>query len=215
MQVPAEKAGQPFRCPECGYEGKVAPTGEDRPAGESDFNLAIEDEFEPWERAALNAQPGQLDRQTAINAMWRIEGLTVLAWALGRAELLPYDRISDVDGVWEALSFLNVEKVRELLTHPRLRPTEELEKVRKQMPGYHWRLRDFHWSKPAAMMARSVPPLDQSGFDHASCGDATMAKVACENDQAVWNVDARELASDAGGHQSGRCGRPGPRIRTH
>src|SRR5262249_6982559 len=63
--------------------------------------LGIEDEFETWEHQALNTPPGALDQQTALNAMWRIEGLTVLAWALSRTELLPYDQISDVDSVWD------------------------------------------------------------------------------------------------------------------
>jgi hypothetical protein len=113
--------------------------------------LGIDDEFEPWEREALDSPPGRLDRQTAINSMWRIEGLTVLGWALGRAELLPYDQISDVDGVWNAVGLLDDEKVRGLLDRPHLRPAEELERVRKQMLAYHWRLRDFRWNKPRAM----------------------------------------------------------------
>lgn len=114
-------------------------------------DLEIAAEFEPWERDALRTRPGQLDPQTAINAMWRIEGLTLLAWALGRYELLLYDRISDVDGVWAAIGLYDTERIRQLLATAQLLPAEELDAVRKQYLGYHWRLRDFQWNKPQAM----------------------------------------------------------------
>jgi hypothetical protein len=113
-------------------------------------DLGIDDELEPWERDALNLKPGTLARQPAINAMWRIEGLTVLAWALGLYELLPHDQLSDVDGVWNAIGLMD-DKVHDLLANPRLRPAEELETFRKQMLGYHWRLRDFRSSRPRTM----------------------------------------------------------------
>jgi hypothetical protein len=109
------------------------------------------EEFEPWEREALHASPGQLEAQTAINSMWCVEGLTVLAWALHRYERLPYDQMSDVDGVWQAMGLLDDAKARDLLSNPRLRPTEELEAFRKQMLAYHWRLRDFRWRQPTTM----------------------------------------------------------------
>jgi hypothetical protein len=114
-------------------------------------SLGCDEEFEPWEREALRTPPGKLDRQKAINAMWRIEGLTVLAWALGRYERLPYDQMSDVDGVWEALGLLQDDKARDVLANPRLRPADELEEFRKQMLGYHWRLRDFRNTRPTTM----------------------------------------------------------------
>lgn len=112
-------------------------------------------EFEPWEKDAIRKRPGQLDRQTAINAMWRIEGLEVLAWALGKHELPRYDTMSTVDDVWNAMGFLNADATRELLATASLRPAEELDAVRKQFLAYHWRLRDFRWVKPEKMDFRA------------------------------------------------------------
>src|SRR5947199_2100857 len=43
--------------------------------------LGLEDELEPDEWEVLQRPVGRLDRQAAVNATWRLEGLGVLAWA--------------------------------------------------------------------------------------------------------------------------------------
>jgi hypothetical protein len=113
--------------------------------------VGIEDELEPDESETVRQLPGELLQQEAINAMWRVEGLTVLAWALGRFPMPRYDELVNIDDVWQALGFLRTGEVRELLARPALRPRDELETFRKQMLGYHWRLRDFQWARPRAM----------------------------------------------------------------
>ncbi len=117
--------------------------------------VGIEDELEPAEQDVIARPPGQLQDQEFVNAMWRVEGLAVLAWALGRLDLPRYDELSDVDAVWDAVGFLKPDEVRSMLAIPTVRPPAELEALRKQMLGYHWRLRDFRWSRPQAMDFRA------------------------------------------------------------
>src|SRR5579884_2817539 len=46
-------------------------------------DIGIDDEFEPDEWEVLQRPLGRLDQGGQINATWRLEGLVVLAWALG------------------------------------------------------------------------------------------------------------------------------------
>jgi len=58
-----------------------------------------------------------------------------------------------------------------LLASPTLRPAEELEDCRKQMLGFHWRMRDFRQVKAQRMNFRAFAAncwfgsFDISGFD--------------------------------------------------
>ena len=106
-------------------------------------DLEVEDEFEPAERAVVRSTPGTLVEQQFVDAMWRIEGLSILAWALNKATLPRYDALADIDSVWGCLGFLKVEESRELLSSAELRSAGELDAYRKQILGFHWRLRDF------------------------------------------------------------------------
>lgn len=130
----------------------------------------VRDEFEPAEAALFTVGPGSLPRQQAVNAMWRIEGLEVLAWALGLQELPRYDEMSTVDDVWRAVGFLDDDATAALLAAPKLRPREELDAVRKQFLGYNWRLTEFR-VKPGTTNFRAFAAkcwfgsFDVSGFD--------------------------------------------------
>ena len=115
-------------------------------------DAGIADELEDDERTALRAKPGKLDRQLMVNCMWRIEGLAVLLWALRKLDQPKYDTLVNIDEVWDAAGFLNDPKAAGgLLVKPRLRPAEELKTYRKQMLGFHWRLRDFQHVKQETM----------------------------------------------------------------
>jgi hypothetical protein len=113
--------------------------------------LEIADEFEPGEREILDAAPGQLPGRQFSDSMWRIEGLEVLGWALGRSELPRYDTLSNVDDVWNTLGFLDYARVTEVLATASLRPRNEIEEFRAAMLGYHWRLRQFKYVNPDPM----------------------------------------------------------------
>jgi hypothetical protein len=156
--------------------------------------LGIADEFEPWERAALNTRPGELDRQVALNAMWRVEGLEVLAWALGLKELPRYDQMSDVDGVFAAVRLFRTPTATAVLNRPALRPAEELDAFRKQMLGYHWRLRDFRWREPVRMDFRAFAAncwfgsFDVSAFDLIDDELALQGQRLDEADDGVFGL---------------------------
>lgn len=133
--------------------------------------VGIDDEFEPAERAVLIARPGGLTDRQFFDAMWRVEGLEVLGWALGLSTPPRYDRLSNMDDVWNALGFLDPARVAAVLAAPALRPREELEAYRGQMLGYHWRLRQFRNVAPGPMDFRAFAAgswfgaFDVSGFD--------------------------------------------------
>jgi hypothetical protein len=109
-----------------------------------------EAEMEPHEREVLLAPLGALPRQAHVDAVWRLEGLAVLAWALGRFELPPHDRVVDADALWTSMGVLHAETTREVLAGPALRPREEIATLRNRLFALHWRLRD-HSIRPRAM----------------------------------------------------------------
>jgi hypothetical protein len=116
----------------------------------------VEDELEPGERMLLARGLGQVPRQEGVNGTWRLEGLVVLAWALGRFDLPPHDEMVDPGNLLPALSILNVEGAKELLDAATLRPPEEIRQGCARAFAIHWRLRQF------TMVDRS--PIDFAEF---------------------------------------------------
>ncbi len=152
--------------------------------------MGIEDELEgpsewetgPHERSVFFESPlGGMDGQALVNAMWRTEGLAVLAWALGLYELPPHDEAADMHALWDAVGLLESHKARGLLANPALRPREEIERLRARLFCLHWRLRDFTL-RPQRMdfagFARTAwfGPLDITGVTLAD-GDLALRGV--------------------------------------
>jgi hypothetical protein len=129
--------------------------------------LAVDDEVEPWEWDALRTAPGMLDPQVAIDAVWRVEGLAVLAWAVYRADLPRYDRTADLEGTWAAVGLFHDARVRELCWNPMLRPAAELDALRRLMRGYHKRLHDHRSAEPGTLRGFAADALF-GGFDPAA-----------------------------------------------
>jgi hypothetical protein len=133
--------------------------------------LALADELEPAERDLLAAPPGSLPVQAFVDAMWRIEGLAVLGWAVGRLPPPRYDETVNIDAVWGPLGFPNPAAARGWLAAPTLRPADELEAYRKQVLAFHWRLRDFRYVRAERMDFRAFAgrawfgPFDVTAFD--------------------------------------------------
>lgn len=100
------------------------------------------DELEPAEAALLTMPPGDLDPQATINAVWRAEGVGVLAWALGRRELPPHDEVGDVALLERALDAGSRGRPA-LLDGATLRSTAELEAMQRRLLTVHWRTVDF------------------------------------------------------------------------
>jgi len=104
--------------------------------------LGITDELEPEEWKALQRPVGRLERQDAIDAVWRIEGLAILAWALRWYDPPAYDELVRPPLLFDAVRILEPGAM-ELLSEPTLRAPEELASMREHLLAFHWRMRDF------------------------------------------------------------------------
>ena len=93
---------------------------------------------------------GGLKESDQINATWRLEGLVVLAWALGRFEMPPHDALVSLNSLWKSLGLLDADEARTLLESPVLRTRAEIATLRNQLFALHWRLRNFS-IKPAVI----------------------------------------------------------------
>lgn len=105
--------------------------------------IGIQDELEPDEWQVLQRPLGRLEQQDQVNGTWRLEGLVVLAWALGRSEIPPLDQLVEMNPLWKSLGILDADEAQSLLEHPTLRPLDELVEQRDRMFAIHWRLRNF------------------------------------------------------------------------
>lgn len=151
--------------------------------------LGLEDELDPDEWKVLQRPVGKLDQQAAINATWRLEGLGVLAWTLGRFDVPPHDVLVDPQQLLAAMCFLDVQQAQELLAAPRLRTEAELDERRRQTLAVHWRLRDYTL-RPQAMDFREFAetcwfgPLDIRPFrlidGDLALGDSAIADAPQE-----------------------------------
>lgn len=132
--------------------------------------LGIDDEFEPDEAEVLQRPLGRLDPTQQINSSWRLEGLAVLAWALGRCEIPPHDQLIDPNALWRSLGLLDVQAASRLLEVPTVRPRHELATLRNRLFVLHWRLRNYQ-IRPGVMDFAEFAqtcwfgPLDLSGVD--------------------------------------------------
>jgi hypothetical protein len=112
--------------------------------------LALEKELEPSETALLHRPVGTLDEQDFVDAAWNLEGLAVLAWALRRFELPPYDEMVDADALLNSMGFLDLNRSMEVLRTDTIRPQTELRTLQNQLFALHWRVRDYRL-KPKQM----------------------------------------------------------------
>jgi hypothetical protein len=140
--------------------------------------VGLETEFEQPEREVLRVPPGKLADRDFSDALWRVEGLEVLGWALNRSAMPRYDGVSNVDDVWNALGFLDTDVVRKLLAAPTLRPRGDLDAYRRQMTAYHWRLVQFQQTEKvidfrAVAEGGKFGPVDVDVFGLAD-GDLTL-----------------------------------------
>jgi len=110
--------------------------------------------LEPGEAALLATPPGRLDAAVALDAGWRAEGAYVLAWALGRHEPLPHDRLVDPDDIAWPLGFLDARAL-EREGEAELRGEREIDTFLARQLAVHWRLREYAL-RPAPMDFASV-----------------------------------------------------------
>jgi hypothetical protein len=162
--------------------------------------LGIDDEFEPDEWEALQRPPGRLDQTQQINSTWRLEGLGVLAWALGRFTLPTHDQLVECHSLWRSLGILDVAACKGMLVQPTLRPRGEIESLRKRLFALHWRLTDFFVQPKVidfAEFARTAwfGPLDISGFPLQG-GDLAIGGARIDEASPEALGDARSIAHE-------------------
>jgi hypothetical protein len=117
-------------------------------------------EFEPEERALLEAPLGRLPPDATGNESWRLEGLGVLAWALQRYRLPPYDAVVG-PAVLEGLELFARDGSADLRDTAVLRPAQEVRRYATQITIVSWRLRQFGLPRESQLyqeVTRSAPP---------------------------------------------------------
>lgn len=85
----------------------------------------LDDELEPRERSFLDRRLGSAGEDEVAAGSWRAEGLAVLAWALGVAEVPGPDQESDPMELWTALDFLSDGRPQ-VLDYPAVRSPAEI-----------------------------------------------------------------------------------------
>ena len=138
-------------------------------------------------RAALAMLPAAAEDPAVVAAVWQAEGLGTLLWALGRAELPPFDRPFDH---------------AQLLTTPvgegTLRPLPEIIQGREIARLWHWRART------ALLRAGSEPELpgDWQSYEQLVAATAMrghergLLPRPVRGDFPAFGTGYRELAPD-------------------
>lgn len=98
-------------------------------------------EIEPGEEALLAAPLGTLTRRQAANASWRSEGMVVLAWAIGHAELPDVMTQCDPRSVADRLGLLGGPSGSPVRT--RRVTSTRIEAWAATYLTLHWRLREY------------------------------------------------------------------------
>jgi hypothetical protein len=100
------------------------------------------EELEPAETDLLSTPLGGLDDKKTINMSWQSEGMLVLAWALGYANLPAFHVECEPSDIASGMGFLG-ERQRTPLHSPQLRGLAEIEASADLYLTLHWRLREF------------------------------------------------------------------------
>lgn len=124
----------------------------------------VSKELESSERRLLLADVGDVPPQVAVDASWRLQGVAVLAWALGALELPAHDDPSTVWGVLDAIG-LRSQDAPAVLRTPRLRTPEELDWMGRRLLGIHWRMVDWRVRPRAMDFAHFAKTCWFGGFD--------------------------------------------------
>ena len=105
--------------------------------------IGVSDELEPQEWKVIQRPVGSLEQQDFINAMWRVEGLVVLAWALQIFDVPPYDELVAPVELYTAVGIFDADAGKQLLENAKLRSDDELQSMLEHLLAFHWRIRDF------------------------------------------------------------------------
>jgi hypothetical protein len=180
--------------------------------------VGIESEFEPDEWEVLQRPCGRLEPQQQIDSTWRLEGLVVLASALGRFQLPAHDKLVEFRPMWQSLGLFDAATAKGLIANPSLKSRAEIATLRNRLFAIHWRLRNFNIDRKAMNFDEFAKtcwfgPLDITGLplvegdlaihgrriDRVSPGGFGAAHSAArERHQAAnWLMDGPEIYSKA------------------
>ena len=106
----------------------------------SRFNLNEQLGSSEWD--AIRAPLGSLTPALKNRMTWEVEGLAVLAWALGMGPLPEHDGQVDPFAVTDSVGFLT-DDVDAIIVDAKLRSQDELQVYRELMYAIHCRVRDF------------------------------------------------------------------------
>jgi hypothetical protein len=99
---------------------------------------SVRAQMSPQEREFAGSTMLTMTQQQQVDGMWRMESLQVLIWALGRLPKLPsFDTQAD-EGTLRSYA---PEGAEAFLKEARLRPAEEIDRMRDAAELWHWRSR--------------------------------------------------------------------------
>ena len=153
--------------------------------------LNLWDEMEPSEEKLLRAPLGRLASADVLRATWLVEGLAVLAWAIGRFDLPLCDEQVNPYAITDALWFLSGDAA-DIIGDAVLRSPAELEAYRELLYAIHSRLRDFtrhqikddfiHWINPEWLAY-----LNMTATDLVARGDLSI------DGKPIWETEKGRL----------------------
>jgi Domain of unknown function (DUF4272) len=135
----------------------------------------IYESYEPAELRLLNAPWGSLPRRERLALSWAVEGVAVLAWALGKAPLPPFDTRCEGAPVGSALGLFQHESP-ETIRAATLRDPAEIEVRALTYEALSWRLARFIETRQRIDFASRLsnqngPRLIDAGFTLLADGD--------------------------------------------
>ncbi|QXC59969.1 DUF4272 domain-containing protein [Aquihabitans sp. G128] len=130
--------------------------------------VGIDAELEPAEVQLLQAPGGDVTAEAVIDGSWSVEAAAVLAWALSLLPLPEVDRLVDPGELIRAVGFPDATRTIAVLASARLRPSAELDELRRALATVHWRVRELVRRPEAidlvALAAAEDLPLDPAGL---------------------------------------------------
>jgi Domain of unknown function (DUF4272) len=138
----------------------------------------IYESYQPAERRLLHAPWGSLPRRERLALSWAVEGVAVLAWALGKAPLPPFDTRCEGAPVGSSLGLFQHESPQ-VIRAATLRDPAEIETRAHTYEALSWRLARFLESRHRIDFASRLPNYNSphllaGGFTLLEDGDLSV-----------------------------------------
>jgi hypothetical protein len=153
-------------------------------------SLEVDSEIEPYEAQIIYKPLGSLSNEERLAGTWGIEGLAMLAWALGLLPFPAHDQQVDPYEVTDAVALLNPDAA-DIINSADLRTRKELTACRELLYAIHCRLRQFNRDRSLHDIAHWIESdwLQTLGIDNvlASTGDLAVNGVPlAESLESAW-----------------------------